>query len=461
MKKENGITLMTLVITIIVLLIISTIGLTVGNNSYQLATFTAFTTEMKMMQSEVNELYQRYKNGEVDILEIGVDLSNSSIENQAFSGAEITDKTGYRYYNYKTLQNLGIEEIKQEFYVNIEERMIISCEGHEYEGKRYYTIDQLPDKFYNVEFQDTNRGNIVVDNVILESSSDSSWKVTIEGIKYPGYVEKGKIEYQKEGSFYWNTISGQSFEIREPGLYYIKITDANGNCKIVNTKGELYENNQIPVYAYVKSGLVLYLDGEQNTKEGKNSETNLWEDLSGNEQHMTLSNFNDNETSGWRHNGLQFDGIDDFAYMVDNEILRVNNQTIEVIIQQDKIMNNERSIFFVKWPGYTMELNPNNIVTYGRNNGYLASNTKIELGKICSIVGAHSYNLSKLYMNGKLENTQTITPIDYTNADLTIGSYNNQLFLNGKIYSIRMYQRELSEEELAINYHLDQVRYQI
>ena len=63
MKKHNsGITLVSLVITIIVLLILASITVYSGVSTVRSARLTKFTAELKIMQQKVNELYDSYTN---------------------------------------------------------------------------------------------------------------------------------------------------------------------------------------------------------------------------------------------------------------------------------------------------------------------------------------------------------------------------------------------------------------
>ena len=61
-KNNSGITLISLVITIILLLILATIGISSGISTVRSSRLTKFTTEMKLMQQKVNELYDSYTN---------------------------------------------------------------------------------------------------------------------------------------------------------------------------------------------------------------------------------------------------------------------------------------------------------------------------------------------------------------------------------------------------------------
>lgn len=82
LKKESkrGITLISLVITVTVLIILASVATYSGVGVIRQAKLNSFTTEMKMMQSEVNALYDRYTNGETEVLNIGKFL-NSQADN--------------------------------------------------------------------------------------------------------------------------------------------------------------------------------------------------------------------------------------------------------------------------------------------------------------------------------------------------------------------------------------------
>ena len=74
LNDAKGITLVSLAITIAVLLILASVATYSGVNILRQSKLNKFTTEMKLMQTEVNDLYDRYKNGE-DVLSLGKDLT--------------------------------------------------------------------------------------------------------------------------------------------------------------------------------------------------------------------------------------------------------------------------------------------------------------------------------------------------------------------------------------------------
>ena len=239
MRKEKGITLIALTITIIILIILASITTYSGISTIKSSKLNRFKQELEIMQSQVNVLYEKY-NTEIEAgqeIEIGEELMNSEEENNAFLGANETDKTGYRIFTKQTLEELGIEGIEREYLVNIAKRKVISLEPFEQDGKVYYTLAQLSDK--NTIEEGIDRGEI---EFTLETSlSQTGLEVRISDIHYSKYVGKGDILYQKVGDSTWKTLvtdykeSEYQFILSEPGEYSVKIVDAAGVEKIADT----------------------------------------------------------------------------------------------------------------------------------------------------------------------------------------------------------------------------------
>ena len=239
MRKEKGITLIALTITIIILIILVSITTYSGISTIKSSKLNRFKQELEIMQSQVNVLYEKY-NTEIEAgqeIEIGEELMNSEEENNAFSGANETDKTGYKKFTKQTLEELGIEGIEREYLVNIAKRKVISLEPFEQDRKVYYTLAQLSDK--NTIEEGIDRGEI---EFTLETSlSQTGLEVRISDIHYSKYVGKGNILYQKVGDSTWKTLvtdykeSEYQFTLSEPGEYSVKIVDAAGVEKIADT----------------------------------------------------------------------------------------------------------------------------------------------------------------------------------------------------------------------------------
>ena len=238
---DKGITLISLVTTIVILVILASIATYSGIGVIKQTQFTKFSTQLKMMQTQVNELYDKYSNNQTidvagkkytgtEIANIGKEISTLSQKTKVFnaSASGITDSTGYKYYDKDTIKALNIEGLdEEEYFVNVSKRSVISYDGMEYEGKTYYTIDQLPDGLYNVDYK-VNTGKPTFD-VNYEKTENNKYKITISNINYGGNIDKWQVKYQKEGQDYWSTSEDYSFIVTEEGKYKIYIE--NGNIK--------------------------------------------------------------------------------------------------------------------------------------------------------------------------------------------------------------------------------------
>ena len=255
MKKNRGITLISLVITIIVLLILASIATYAGINVIRDTHFTRFATALKITQTKVNEIYESYTNNKTievngqkytgnEILNIGKDISTVQGQaNKVFTAGEsgITDTTGYKYYDKFLVEALNIEGAKdEEFFINIEKRSVVSFEGMKYEGKNYYTLAQIPDGLYNVEYEDKNTGKPTFD-ASAGKNQKGSYTITISNIQFSGYIDKWQVKYQKEGQDFWSTSDELKFDVNESGRYLIYIENGNVKSDInnVNTDKKL------------------------------------------------------------------------------------------------------------------------------------------------------------------------------------------------------------------------------
>lgn len=226
MRNIKGITLIALIITIILLIILASVATYSGKQVINSAKLTAFTAELKIMQTQVNRIYEEYN---------GIDQYGNAIEGKVeeqakkvFSELEkdteegINGYVGYRYWSNEEIKRLGIEGVKEDFFVNLEKRSIVSYKGLEYEGKTYYTLNQVPDNLYNVKYEEKDAEKPTFD-VDIEKIGREKWRVNITNIQYSGYINKWQVKYRLEEKDYWNTTEDLSFVINEEGKYQLQI----------------------------------------------------------------------------------------------------------------------------------------------------------------------------------------------------------------------------------------------
>lgn len=248
-KKEVGITLVALVITIVVLLILASVAAYSGMESLRSANLTLFTTQLKIMQTHVNQLYQKmgtdqeitvkggltYKGEEIKNIGVKYDDLDTTSKGKADTAlnatgvTEATDKANFKYYNKELLKKLGIEGVDQDVLVNLEKRKVVSYEGFKYDNKIYYTLDDVPNKdtLYNVDYSQET-ANPTFDIYVEKISGEDRWKISIENIQNNGNINKWQVQYQKvdtANSNFWNTTNNMDFIVKEKNKYKIKIVN--------------------------------------------------------------------------------------------------------------------------------------------------------------------------------------------------------------------------------------------
>ena len=239
-KSNKGVTLISLVITIIVLLILAGIGITSGVQTIKSSKQTKFTTELKIMQVEANELYDAYKNdkeievngtkykGE-EIKNIGKNITEADGKaNEVFTqeASGITDSTGYKYYNEEIIKGLGIDGVENEYFVNVEKRSVVAVIGVEFDEKVCYTVEQLPDGLYNVEYNEEEKE--VDFELASQTESPIKGNITVFDITSTKAINKWKVRYRIKGREEWTQteeFEGTEIDIsvEELGTYEVQV----------------------------------------------------------------------------------------------------------------------------------------------------------------------------------------------------------------------------------------------
>ena len=340
MKRENkGITLIALVITVTVLIILASIATYSGVEIIRQSKLNKFTTEMKVMQTEINALYDRYTSGETDLVNLGKELDSQA--DKVFTSGEsgITDKTGYRYYDQATIQSLGIEDIEEEFFVNIQKRSVVSYLGLEYEGTTYYTLDKLPQGLYNVDYEDKNTGKPTFD--VTGDVDDDKYTITVSNIQYDGYIEKWQVKYQKEGQDYWSTSEDLSFRVGAKGTYSVKVVNGNVESEIKQVEigfgaeeNYTYTDENGDTAEIPKGFEVSDEDGEKTVDEGL-----VIKDEVGNEFVWIPVTNSSSYVLNKTYPGLSDDVILDTGYLPDGIQPTVDNASNNEIAERNTVLN--------------------------------------------------------------------------------------------------------------------------
>ena len=162
LRENKGITMISLVVTIIVLLILATVGVNTGMASVKSSRYYEAVHEMKVMQSEVNKWNENMKNGDETEWNKGELITSTAREQDCLKAYNIANSKnisdsnvgsfdGYRYFSKDCIkENLDIEGISYDFIVNVESRYVILVDGVEFDGVTYYSLGEIEDEQYNI-----------------------------------------------------------------------------------------------------------------------------------------------------------------------------------------------------------------------------------------------------------------------------------------------------------------------
>ncbi len=196
---------------------------------------------------------------------------------------------------------------------------------------------------------------------------------------------------------------------------------------------------------------------------------NVWNDLTGNGKHATMSGFNNTVSSGWNQFKLTLDGIDDYI-QTPNVLTTNKNYTIQIVFQTETT---------AAWA---------DIMTFNSGNVSNDMNGRIEI--VADLKKYYWYGpgpiptgTSIFEMNNKIPATITMSvgnekTIVYVDNEVTYQGatqeYNNGQYasinfgkrieggnMNCTIYAIRIYNKALTKEEIMKNHQLDHFRFGI
>lgn len=200
----------------------------------------------------------------------------------------------------------------------------------------------------------------------------------------------------------------------------------------------------IPIWEnpYIIDGLIFMVDG---IEKGENEGT--WTDLVGG---ITFTNNNVTSTEyGWSFNGTS-------SYFLSDSILTgTADYTVEVCFKPNNTntyclfmcnRNAQNNVLFYK--------SGNNITFSQYNNTYplvLNANQKYSI----------SLNLDNGLLNGASVSKNSGTDYWGGTNNFYIGRRSAGSYFNGEIYSIRIYNRKLSQEEQLFNFNIDNARFNL
>ncbi len=219
-KNTSGITLLSLVITIIVLIIITGVAVSAGISSIKSAKMTSFMTELEMIQEKVNTIYEKRKLNEEDIAyysSLGQDISVVDSSKLVNVLNEIS-KEGYRYFSKEDLRKLDLDNVSQDVIINFETRDVASVGGLLVEDKICYRLTDFPSyRGQNIDYTNKNVNAPTFDVEVTKLSN--SWQIVLKNIVYHNSTEGGTISYKLHKDQDWTFIEEKKyFEVNKPRI---------------------------------------------------------------------------------------------------------------------------------------------------------------------------------------------------------------------------------------------------
>ena len=342
-------------------------------------------------------------------------------------------------------------------------------------AREIYEVQNLVDKYKyeKEEYPYTILDDNTKESMSIDITDDLTDQFDKEGVKEGDKVELYTIDLNKIGAE--NITRGikkdnnlkdvYAFSEKTGIVYYIKGYKVGKNVYYTLTdelKGQIgygkdtsnISNSKVIFETasmdYVQDGLVLLLDGIQNIRGGHSTSTNVWEDLSGNNYDVTMENITINE------NNMYFSGDTSIMYSSNN----IDAVSVEMVLELEESPQGEQYIASFGSLYKILAWSPN-VKGFSLGHGkkrYLVEN----LYKKNSI--SVQYSPDAMYLNSKkLENSVVSTSWSAVpKYPFMISAYSSGYYkLKGKIYSIRVYNRALTQDEINHNYEMDKKRFGI
>lgn len=153
MKNENGITLVILAVTIIILGIIASLVVVSSLESIDYTKETAFISEMKLIREKVNIANKEIDIGSTAYENLGKEITTLSPEQKTtiynlFTQYNIAtaEQSKYKYFEPSDLEKLGIYNTSNIVVINFSNLDIISITGVKLDGNTYHTVKEVEER---------------------------------------------------------------------------------------------------------------------------------------------------------------------------------------------------------------------------------------------------------------------------------------------------------------------------
>lgn len=469
MKKKiitdsSGITIVSLIITIVILSLLASAATYAGVDVIEKARVKKFTIQMQILQTQVNNINSTKK--EFDEND-GEEITSGSIYYEQLTnrlnlvsdygyGKTEEDIQGYRYFTEEDLkEDLGIDGVGQSVFINLKENKVISVKGVKQGDTRKYVLEQVSDEIYMVNYEGMDTETKPTFDVnVTPITGQKKWNIEISNIQHTENISKWIVQYKLEDAENWSTSNSLNFIVDVAGNYIIRIR----NNDIVSEEKNFVIENQ-----YISDGLILHLDAINNTGDGDEAHSTIadeWKDLSGNENNATLIG-----NPIWQDKCIYFDGETSYA-TINNIIKDMQEFSIEFIYssKQKKSWQYYWGITANKM-GLESNAEDKRAVYYdsGKSANFYSIIPSLDIPVNSTIT--FSKDKIKAYLNGEnqeIADNETNVIYSTSGDKFGIGADGNGDY-KAKVdyYGFRIYNRLLTDEEIKNNYKVDKVRFNL
>ena len=305
-------------------------------------------------------------------------------------------------------------------------------------------------------------GIVSASNYATPSTSSTNYCITIDLEKEYDLDEIAVFHtYGAEHSMYNTNTYVSNDDSNYTSVIPYDITSEKGQGRRVSAYSDT-------INGYISDGLVLWYDGINNNGNSNNISNysaTTWKNLANSSYSGTLKN-----SPTWYNNYLSFNGTNNWVSIAQ---MNYSTTTQEVVTKKasgtgsnEYIVGNQQNmgngILYSK-DGYIMS-------DYYINGSFRNINAPYTLNKINSNSVSYDENNLNTYSNGTIANSLSISgtisaPTGNTLMALGVNPYGSTYdagtFFKGNIYSVRIYNRALTKEEIAHNYNYDKQRFNL
>jgi len=301
-KDNKGITLISLIVTIVVMLILASVTTYTGINTYKNAQVNKFVTQMQLLQAKVDDLVATKTIEELNNMEFLSVTTNQEINAvvTAFNQGETTtaDINKYKVFTEdKVLEILDVEDVETSIIVNFETREIVSSTGIEHEDKTYYTQYKLPGGQTIINNSNTDNSRTLSNFIIISEKDDTknntiqllidglNAKVIIDNIQIANATLKyTEVNSEEENNNQYTTIINHTekekeytVNISKSGFYKLKLEDNLDNENFTETdKNLIILTNRPKIEEELEQQYNYALTSENWAYAEKNNITYVW-----------------------------------------------------------------------------------------------------------------------------------------------------------------------------------------